>query len=631
LSLERIDGVRAIGLTAAAFVIVALTYWNSLDNGFHFDDEHSLTENPHIRSLDKIAAFFTDPQTFSRNPGSEMYRPLVVLSHALNFHLGGLESRGYHLVNLAVHLCCVGLLVALFVDWGWKLPSAVLAACLFGVHPLASEPVNYISSRSESMATAFVLASVILYSMASRKDGRAPLIGSLACFCGALMSKSSAIALLVILPLVDMARYRCSPHVASLWLQTPKRQWPYWTIGVVYLWGVRDLLSEALLDAPVRSLGVQLMTQCKAFIYYAKLLLLPYPSTVDHAFGVASTGAALVIWLCAMCVASVIYLVWRGIQRRDRSVTFLAWIGAALLPTAVVPLNVLVTERRLYLAVAVLIGFVVWQLRPQAAGGRFLVAVTLCLFVTLTVQRNAVWASEVSLWEHAVVKAPDSDRAHLRLGVAYRKLGRLDAAGAHVERALELQPRNAPALNNLGNIRKLRGDTRGAEAMYAQALAILPSYPEAMINLATVYNGDGKHHEALQLLQRAEAVAGRRPELLNNIGTTYLATGDFEAAVASFEEALEQRPEAATTHFNLGGALEGTGAWQRALASYESAIILDAAYAKPHYNLALLHERFGRAEAAISAYRRFLDLWQGDRQLVANVRQRLASLQGGNQ
>ncbi len=479
-----------------------------------------------------------------------------------------------------------------------------------------------------------VLASAILYSRIMPSARRGNLLLSLVFFVGALMSKSSAMAMLLMLPLVEAARHG-SPrprHSMALWSQIWRNQWPYWSIGLVYIWGVRELISEALLDTPVRSLSTQLMTQCKGFVYYAKLLLLPHPSTVDHAFSAARSGATLVVWLSALCIVSIVYLVWCGIRRRDRSVLFLAWIGAALMPTVVVPLNVLVTERRLYLSVAVLIGFVVWQVRePLFRRSRSLVALMLCVFMTLTVQRNTVWASELTLWEDAVVKAPASDRAHVRLGVAYRKLGRLDAARVEFERALALQPANAPALNNLGNVRKLLGDTPGAEAAYTQALAILPSYPEAMINLATVYNGSGKHAEALDLLRGALTLAGPRAELLNNLGTTYLALGDYGQAEASFERALVMKPRAARIYFNLGGALEGKGEWQRAIAAYENAIRHEATYPKPYYNLGLLQERLGRRQTAASSYRRFLALWQGDEASAASARRRLAILETGAQ
>ncbi len=73
--------------------VVCLAHFNTLGNSFHFDDEHSLTENPHIRDLGNIPAFFSRSDMFSANVGSDMYRPLVLVSYALNYSVGGYEGK----------------------------------------------------------------------------------------------------------------------------------------------------------------------------------------------------------------------------------------------------------------------------------------------------------------------------------------------------------------------------------------------------------------------------------------------------------------------------------------------------------------------------------------------------------
>jgi hypothetical protein len=170
---------------AALIFVVALVYLNSLDNAFHFDDEHSLVENPHIRQLKNIPKFFYEPQMFSRNIGSEMYRPLVLVSYALNYHLGGYNVHGFHALNILLHLICVVLVYRLFgvfapdaKKWAWVL------ALGWGLHPLTAEPVNYISSRSESMAGLFYLAALLFY---LRKDQGIAWL-SVLCFAAGLLS-----------------------------------------------------------------------------------------------------------------------------------------------------------------------------------------------------------------------------------------------------------------------------------------------------------------------------------------------------------------------------------------------------------------------------------------------------------
>ena len=182
---------------------VGLAHFNTLGNSFHFDDEHSLTENPHIRDLGNIPAFFVRTDMFSRNVGSDMYRPLVLVSYALNYRVGGFEVRGYDVVNLLLHVLVTWLVYGLLVSIGGSGYGGLFAPALFGVHPLTAEPVNYISSRSESMAALFALLSFYLYARSSR--GRPSLL-SLSAFAGALLSKSAAVCLPLALILYEISQ-----------------------------------------------------------------------------------------------------------------------------------------------------------------------------------------------------------------------------------------------------------------------------------------------------------------------------------------------------------------------------------------------------------------------------------------
>ncbi|MEC7843065.1 MAG: hypothetical protein VX911_09290 [Candidatus Latescibacterota bacterium] len=109
---------------------------------------------------------------FSRNVGSDMYRPLVLVSYTLNYRVEGFEVRGYHVVNLQLHVLVTWLVYGLLVSIGGSGYGSLFAAALFGVHPLAAEPVNYISSRSESMALLALLPLVLILYEISQRGGR---------------------------------------------------------------------------------------------------------------------------------------------------------------------------------------------------------------------------------------------------------------------------------------------------------------------------------------------------------------------------------------------------------------------------------------------------------------------------
>ena len=47
----------------ALALVLVVAYGNTFSNSFHYDDFHSLVDNPHVRTLDNWSAFFADPTT----------------------------------------------------------------------------------------------------------------------------------------------------------------------------------------------------------------------------------------------------------------------------------------------------------------------------------------------------------------------------------------------------------------------------------------------------------------------------------------------------------------------------------------------------------------------------------------
>lgn len=143
----------------------SLTYLNSVRRPFMFDDMAAIVDNVHIRRLSDVRVFLPERE----NPVAG--RPLVNLSFAINYALGGLNVVGYHVWNVAVHVLCGLLLFAIVTDTLGlpPLPSALsnraapigfVVALLWMLHPLNSEVVTYVTQRTESMMAAFYLLTL---------------------------------------------------------------------------------------------------------------------------------------------------------------------------------------------------------------------------------------------------------------------------------------------------------------------------------------------------------------------------------------------------------------------------------------------------------------------------------------
>ena len=160
------------GVFILLVVVSCLVYLNSLNNGFYFDDFQYIVENQYIRSLQNIPRFFIDIDTLS-SVGSWHYRPLVLVSHAVNYSIGRLNPAGYHILSLAFHIGTAYLLFLILKTMlgGGFIPLA--SALIFAVHPFNSEVVNYITARSSVMSGFFYLLSFycwVKFRSHSRRD-----------------------------------------------------------------------------------------------------------------------------------------------------------------------------------------------------------------------------------------------------------------------------------------------------------------------------------------------------------------------------------------------------------------------------------------------------------------------------
>ena len=83
----------ALTLLAAFFLAaLLLSYWNHFDNGFYFDDFHTIVHNGYIRDLSNIPQFFSNSDTFSNLPTNRHYRPFVTLLNSLDYAVLGKSS-----------------------------------------------------------------------------------------------------------------------------------------------------------------------------------------------------------------------------------------------------------------------------------------------------------------------------------------------------------------------------------------------------------------------------------------------------------------------------------------------------------------------------------------------------------
>ena len=332
-----------------------LAYSNSFEASFHHDDVHVIVRNPFVKDFDKILQFFFQPQmgsgTYSE---TSSYRPLLMASFALNFHLGGLNVLGYHLFNFGLHVTC-GLLVyfiALHIIRFTGIPSdaqplryqlmALFSALVFTLHPVQTESVTYITGRSSLLTAVFFLASFFAYLQFILTQRARYLVISLLSYAGALLVKETAVTLVALLILFDFL----FPQ-GRTWRSRVLSLFPFFLLSGVYM-GIRISFFGFFQYAvdPIRPFHIHIFSQSRAWVHYLGTLLLPLNLNIDYDFPLSHSILEGEVILSFFLLAGLaLAIAW--LSRSNRLIGFwAAWFAVNLLPTnSVIILEDLVSDR----------------------------------------------------------------------------------------------------------------------------------------------------------------------------------------------------------------------------------------------------------------------------------------------
>ena len=653
---------------ALALALVALAaYHNSFSGPFIFDDETSiLTENASIREIGRITEVLSPVATAGVGG-----RPLVNLSLAINYALGGDRVWGYHAVNFLVHLGA-GLALWGVVRRTLRRPRLVgrfgtaaewLALAIAGcwlVHPLQTEAVTYISQRTEAlMGLCYFLA---LYGFIRCAEATRPLgwqIGSVvACVLGAL-SKEVIVTAPIMVLLFDRT------FVAGSFRAAWRQRWRYYlALGSAWL-----VLALLMLDVQRRGVGYGLsvtwwqyaFTSCRTLVHYLWLAVWPHPLVFDY--GVATIRSAAIAAPYAALLIGLVVAVLLALRRWPALGFLGAWFFVTLAPTtSVVPVAFQpMAEHRMYLALAAVVAAIVCC--AHASLGRRSLLVTLALVIgggLLTVRRNADYRTDLAIWTDTVTKAPQNARARAALATALANLGRLEEAATQFKASLQLdQPyivetrrsyawvllrlhRHAEAVAQREAIVRLMPADAQSRRELAHALFVAgrrdDSIDQAQTAAQLSSNDPVEHFELgslfYQLGQPLEAMAQFRETLRlqpgnaaasSNLGNALLASGRAAEAVAQLEAAVALTPNDAFVRCNLGRALITAGRLPEAIGQYRRALQLDPSLGGAHHQLARLLEETGAADEALKHYAEALRLEPNDPDTHSNYGSLLAA------
>lgn len=545
-------------------VVVCGVFYESLSNGFVWDDEAQILNNPWIKDVAHLGKIFSS-DVFGATQSVETtnyYRPVAHLLYTLTWFCFGPNARAFHAVNLLLHLAATVMVFVLCArllrsrresgieDDPIGLMGALAAALFFGVHPAHAEAVNWISGVMELAFTVFGMLSFHLFLGLRERGQTGRLCVSVTLFALALFSKETAVVFLPLFLVYDLTLRREGWDVALAF----RRYSLYLGAVALYL----AMRTHALGSFVPRDMHPELTSyECvinifPLFVQHLVGLLWPTELNVFHVFrpvhSILEPRTVVGLIVGAGYLASM-YFAWR----KDRLVFF----GLAVVLVPILPLfyirgiaPVVFAEQHLYLpsfGLALLLGrLLVWgssQGRLVRVAVASALPVAVCLLSLSTVQRNPVWKDNLSLWSDAVKKSPDSAYVHESLAGALLSHRRAHEAIEQYQMILAIDPApSARTYNNLGIAYAEIGETERAIESFDRALRISPAYARAHVGRGIAFHKKGWTERAIEEFRAAIRLDPYLADAHHNLGVAHAEQGNYREAEEAMRRASALNP-----------------------------------------------------------------------------------------
>jgi len=520
-----------VSLVLLTFII----YGGTLNHSFHLDDGSNISSNKLIQisnlSIDELvkAGF----ESFNRK------RPVANISFALNYYFHGLDVKGYHIVNIIIHLLA-GIMLYYFVkitlsirlardkfDETWFIPF--FTALIWLVHPLHTQSVTYIVQRMNSMASMFFIMAMLFYVKGRLTPERVKkVLFFIISFVAAVLafgSKENTATLPLFILLYEWYFFQ------DLRIKISRKQFfLVAALGGTFAFIFYYYLGSSPLDRLFPDYGgrpftmtQRLLTQPRVVLHYISLIFYPEPSrlNLDYDFPLSYSLVSPITTLLSILV--IIGLLGMAIytakNNRLYSFCILWFLGNLFIESSTIPLEI-IFEHRTYLPSMLVILLFVLFLHQTVKKKRvlivFLVAMSL-LFSYWTYARNKIWQDDLTLWADIYKKSPDKARVNQYYGKALYDAGRINEAFPIIERALQLYEKQI-------------------EPQKRKITYELSTYNS---NLGILYMDQGYYQKAIFYLNRSLNIFYYSTTAHYVIGLCYTQIGRYEESINHLTKAME--------------------------------------------------------------------------------------------
>ena len=521
---------------AASFVLVWIVYGPAINGPFVFDDRFQVFLQPDRASLPFLQWIRSS-------------RPLLIFTFWLNYQAGGAEPFGYHAVNVLLHFAAsvaIGFSLAKLLDLAGiprarSIGFALFGAALFLLHPVQTESVAYVISRSEplSILLYFSAFSLFLYRPEGPIGwGRAITIAVL--FAAGLSTKEHTITLPALFLLTDFyfrnGEFRKNLRVYGLLAVVAAG-------GLAWVTSTLQRSNSAGLNLENLTPASYAFTQGRMIWRYVQLFFLPIGQNLDPDIPVSHSllehGAifAFAALLATLGAAWFYRKLWPL-----ASYGFLMFLLLLAPTSSVIPILDVFAEHRLYLPFLGLTLIAVDVLRRfNISHATWVCIAILAACSILTFQRNQLWGDPILLWTDSVSKSPRKARPNFQLAHAYFERNQCAKALPYFDAAEQVDKRNSRMLVDWAMTYECLGRYEDGLAKLQQANALAPS-ASTKASMAIFYGGLQKWPDVLRVLDEAEKEDPNYAYTYTYRGDYYEVQGDFAAAAEQHRKALALSP-----------------------------------------------------------------------------------------
>jgi len=543
---------------AGAILIVlttCLAYIPAMNAGFVWDDDDYVTKNQLLIAPDGLKRIW-----FSLDSPSQ-YFPLVYTTFRVEHAIWGFNPRGYHVVNIILHVMNALLLWVVLTRLGIR--GAWFGAILWALHPVNVESVAWITERKNTLSTLLYLVSILAWMrfIEGRGKGDWAFYGlSLALFQLALFAKTTVCSLPAVLLLI-------------LWVKNKKIDWcrlghivPYLILGigmgVVSIWWERHRQGTWGSEFSFSVIERILIASRALWFYVGKLI---WPSKLVFSYPkwrINPDDPWQYSWLVGCFLVGLILWLRRG-KISKPTIAALIFFAVSLAPTlGFISLYTFrytfVADHYQYVASMGLVALFGGAIAMARGRGqvplRLGMIVLVLVYGVLTWKQASAYKDAETLWRDAISKNPRCAIAHNNLANILDRKGKTDDAMVHYYRAIEIDPSLAEVHLNLAIALTERQRYEEAADECKKTIELCPEFPEAHYRLGVALARQNKNAEALQAYAYAIRLKPDYAEAYNGMGVALVSLGRLDDAIACLSRALEIKTDYADAHNNIAAA-----------------------------------------------------------------------------